>query len=124
MRRNPTPSEHALWQALRGSKLGVKFRRQHVLAPFIVDFYAASLRLVIEVDGSAHEGREARDASRTAKLVALDSSSQTLAWRLPLIMNSPLSKRCLTLFKANAADATHRPSASPQSRDQLVRRSE
>jgi very-short-patch-repair endonuclease len=71
MRRNPTPSEHALWLALRDSKLGVKFRRQHVLAPFIVDFYAASLRLVIEVDGSVHEGREARDASRTAKLVAL-----------------------------------------------------
>ena len=46
-----TESEFVLWQALRGSQLGVKFRRQHVLSPFIVDFYSASAKLVIEIDG-------------------------------------------------------------------------
>ena len=50
---------------------GVKFRRQHVLAPFIVDFYAAGCQLVVEIDGGVHAGREARDASRTAQLVKL-----------------------------------------------------
>ena len=69
-RRHPTPSEHILWQALRGRRLGVKFRRQVILANVIVDFYAHEVRLAIEVDGSAHRGREAHDRQRDAYLAA------------------------------------------------------
>ena len=70
MRRNPTPSEARLWQALRGRKLGVRFRRQHPLGSFVVDFYCASRRLVVEVDGSAHDGdgRRCYDALRSESL--------------------------------------------------------
>jgi very-short-patch-repair endonuclease len=68
MRVQPTPSERVLWAALRGNKLGCRFRRQHVLHPFIVDFYAPAARLVVEVDGGVHLGREVRDAVRTAEL--------------------------------------------------------
>ena len=58
--------EVLLWQRLRGSQLGVKFRRQHPIGSYIADFYSGSLRLVIEVDGEAHNmgDRPARDASR------------------------------------------------------------
>ena len=70
MRRNPTPSEARLWQALRGRRLGVKFRRQHPLGSFVVDFYCASRRLVVEVDGSVHEGeaQQCYDAQRSESL--------------------------------------------------------
>ena len=66
-RRNPTPSERILWEALRGRRLGVKFRRQVVL---IVDFFAPEPRLVVEVDGASHVGRERRDRERDAYLAS------------------------------------------------------
>ena len=67
----PTPAEAALWQALRAHKLrGFKFRRQQVIGPFIVDFYCASTRLVVEVDGPVHERRSDEDAARQEFLEA------------------------------------------------------
>ena len=65
MRRHPTLSEHILWQAIRGERLGVVFRRQVPLGPFIVDFLAPSARLVVEVDGGYHAARVKADARRT-----------------------------------------------------------
>jgi very-short-patch-repair endonuclease len=66
MRREPTTSERALWEALRSSRLGVGFRRQAVVAGCIVDFLAPSRRLVVEVDGGYHRSPEQRrsDARR------------------------------------------------------------
>jgi very-short-patch-repair endonuclease len=64
MRRHPTPSEQALWQAIRGQRLGVAFRRQVALGPFIVDFLAPRARLIVEVDGGYHEMRVKADARR------------------------------------------------------------
>ncbi len=50
-----TDSERRLWSCLRGKQiLGVQFYRQRPLGPYIVDFYAAKVRLVIEVDGGQH----------------------------------------------------------------------
>lgn len=69
MRSAPTPSEARLWQALRGSWLGVAFRRQAVLEGFIVDFLASSVRLVVEVDGGYHAQRARADARRDRVLV-------------------------------------------------------
>ncbi len=63
-RRHPTPSERILWEALRKRQLGVKVRRQVVLANTIVDFYVPEAKLAIEVDGGAHRGSEAYDALR------------------------------------------------------------
>ena len=54
-----------LWQAIRGGRLGVTFRRQVPLGPFIVDFLAPNARLVVEVDGGYHELRVKADARRT-----------------------------------------------------------
>lgn len=57
-RKEPTKSEAALWQALRGRKLdGLKFRRQQPIGNFIVDFYNSAYRLVVEVDGSVHDSQ-------------------------------------------------------------------
>ena len=68
-RRAPTESEALLWQALRGRKLGVQFRRQVPLGGrYIVDFFAPTARLVVEVDGGYHSRREQADAKRDRRL--------------------------------------------------------
>lgn len=54
MRKEPTDAEAALWELLRDKKLGDKFRRQHLIDDFIVDFVCLSKNLVIEVDGGYH----------------------------------------------------------------------
>ncbi len=55
LRRKQTPSEERLWQVLRNGNInGSKFRRQHPLSYYIVDFYCHELKLVIEVDGDIH----------------------------------------------------------------------
>ena len=64
LRRDMTPAEKILWQELRANKLGVHFRRQQVIAGFIVDFYCHKAGLVIEVDGDIHDLQQEEDARR------------------------------------------------------------
>lgn len=69
MRHAPTSSEARLFEALRGRRLGVAFKRQvPVLGRYIVDLLAAELRLVVEVDGGYHEERAHLDARRDRAL--------------------------------------------------------
>jgi very-short-patch-repair endonuclease len=62
-----TESEVRLWIELRGRLLGVSFRRQHPVGPYLLDFACVALRLAIEVDGSQHL-ESAGDAIRDAFL--------------------------------------------------------
>ena len=71
MRKHPTPAEEALWHRLRGEQLGIKFRRQHSIDRFIVDFYAREPRLIIEVDGPIHETQKEYDSLRQSMLEEL-----------------------------------------------------
>ncbi|MBN1585250.1 endonuclease domain-containing protein [Candidatus Uhrbacteria bacterium] len=64
MRENPTVAESRLWNEIRESRLGARFRRQYVIDRFIVDFCCIKLRLAIEVDGSVHDTRKEYDAER------------------------------------------------------------
>ena len=67
LRRAMTPAEKKLWQHIRYNQLGVEFRRQHAVGPYIVDFFCAKAELVIEIDGDVHAEPEQakRDAERT-----------------------------------------------------------
>ncbi len=65
MRANPTQAEAALWQSLKGKKLDVKFRQQHLIEDYILDFVCLSKQLIIEVDGKIHESQIEEDAKRT-----------------------------------------------------------
>ncbi len=58
MRKNPTECERLMWQVLRGNRLGVKFRRQHIIGDYIADFACVSAGIVIEVDGGYHNNAE------------------------------------------------------------------
>lgn len=67
MRHEPTHAENILWEAIRNRKLNdFKFRRQHPIDRFIVDFYCAEAHLVIEVDGTIHDYTPDEDALRQA----------------------------------------------------------
>jgi lysyl-tRNA synthetase class 2 len=70
LRHNMTDAERRLWSRLRSNALGYKFRRQHGLGPYIVDFVCLERRLVIEVDGGQHNQIPgiAYDMRRTAWL--------------------------------------------------------
>lgn len=66
-----TAAEQVLWEALRDKKLGgLRFRAQHPVGQFILDFYCPACKLAVELDGSIHEGRAEEDAARTTHLRA------------------------------------------------------
>ena len=70
LRENQTEGEALLWEYLRNRKCrGFKFRRQHVIDRFIVDFYCPAAKLIVEVDGAIHRARKEEDAARDAKLI-------------------------------------------------------
>ncbi len=71
LRTNLTPAEEYLWQALRNRQLNsLRFRSQHPVGNFILDFYCASCKLVVEVDGNIHDDRHDYDLARTQALEA------------------------------------------------------
>jgi very-short-patch-repair endonuclease len=74
LRRNATRAEAMLWASLRKAQVeGKKFRRQHSIGPYIVDFYCPESRLIVELDGAVHTGLLAheRDERRTEFLAKL-----------------------------------------------------
>lgn len=72
LRSFQTPAERTLWQRLRGRKLaGLKFRRQVPVDRFIADFACLEARLIVELDGRAHEDRYEQDEQRTDLLRSL-----------------------------------------------------
>jgi very-short-patch-repair endonuclease len=64
LRREMTPAEKVLWNEWRANKLGIHFRRQQIIAGFIVDFYCHKAALVVEVDGDIHDLQQDEDARR------------------------------------------------------------
>ena len=74
LRNHATPAERALWQMLKGRRLhGRKFRRQHSIGSFVLDFYCPTERLAVELDGSIHDdpARRSYDVERQRALERL-----------------------------------------------------
>ena len=69
LRRTMTRPERALWLLLHDNAVGLHFRRQHPIGPYILDFYCARAHLCIEIDGPAHDEHENRDARRDGWLL-------------------------------------------------------
>lgn len=88
LRRRQTPSETKLWQHLRAKRLeNVKFFRQYPVGPYIADFAAPNIRLIIEVDGGGHAElkQQAYDAERDAWFTAQE-------WRVLRIWSNEVEK--------------------------------
>jgi adenine-specific DNA-methyltransferase len=91
LRRKATEPEQLLWSHLRNRRLAnVKFRRQHPIAGFVLDFYCAEARLGIELDGSGHRGvRSSRDDLHRTKVLAEQHGIQVLRF-----WNHDVTSRC------------------------------
>ena len=72
LRKNMTLSEILLWQQIKGKQLlGYDFHRQKPIDEYVVDFYCPRLKLVLEIDGDSHEGKEKADRIRQERLESL-----------------------------------------------------
>lgn len=77
LRKNATPAEEVFWEMVRDRRfMDLKFRRQHQIGDYIVDFYCAEQKLVIELDGSVHESEQRKkiDKKRDAYLKTLGNT--------------------------------------------------
>jgi very-short-patch-repair endonuclease len=71
LRMKATTAEEILWAALRGRRLsGAKFRRQHPIGPFVVDFFCVEAQLAVEADGASHFPTPPREQERDGLLAA------------------------------------------------------
>jgi very-short-patch-repair endonuclease len=71
LRQRMSPPEVIVWEMLRANRLdGIRFRRQHPIGPYILDFYCSAAQLAVEVDGAGHDiaERVQRDERREAWL--------------------------------------------------------
>ena len=64
IRKNPTEAESAMWEMLRAKNLDAKFRRQHIIGDYIVDFVCLDTQLVVEIDGGYHNDPEQKELDR------------------------------------------------------------
>ena len=103
MRHSPTASEARLFAAIRGRRLGVRFRRQVALGRYVVDFFAPEAGLIVEVDGPYHASRSKADARR-------DEALQRLGYRV-LRLEAELVMRDLPKAVARIAGALELPAA-------------
>ena len=71
LRRQLSLPEMLLWQRLRLTRGDLRFRRQHAIGPYVADFYCPVAKMVLEVDGRAHDSRQASDEQRDAYLASL-----------------------------------------------------
>jgi leucyl-tRNA synthetase len=104
MRANPTEGEATLWTELKGKKLGIKFRKQHLIADYIVDFVCLSKMLIIEVDGDYHNTPEQieKDKQRTAVL-------EELGYKLIRFTNEEVIDHTEQVIKSIAQELANRP---------------
>jgi len=100
LRKAMTRAEIALWARLKGRQLqGYKFRRQHPVDDYVADFACIELKLIVELDGSAHDAsdRLERDAARTRNFMALGwtvlrFSNEAVLYRTDEVLNHIASR--------------------------------
>jgi very-short-patch-repair endonuclease len=109
LRSNMTGPEAQLWSRLRARQLqGLKFRRQHGIGPYIVDFYCPEQSLVIEVDGDSHA-----DADQVVKDRQREQYLQSLGLRIIRYINDDILKNLDGVLE-NLAERLLSKSTSPR----------
>ena len=93
LRKSQTSAEEKVWELLRDRRLfGLKFRRQHVVEGFVVDFYCPEHKLAIEIDGEVHDRQKEYDDLRQQEI---ESKFNTVI----RVRNEELSRNCAALIK-------------------------
>ncbi|UIJ44562.1 endonuclease domain-containing protein [Sphingomonas cannabina] len=106
--------EVLLWQRLKGAPQGISFRKQHPIGPYRADFYCAAAKLVIEVDGIAHDmgTRPERDIERTNRMT--QAGYQILRVAASDVLRDP--DEVAQAIVSRAARPLHRPAGGPPPR--------
>ena len=116
LRKQMSLPEVLLWQALRQRPAGLKFRPQHPAGPYVLDFYCASARLAIEVDGEAHNrgDRPAKDDARDRWL----ARENVRVLRIPakVILDDMAAAITHIVARALPDQPLHQPAAGPPPR--------
>jgi len=106
LRACPTPAERALWELLRGRALGAKFRRQHPIGPYVVDFFCCSAGLVIELDGSVHDSPRAQQRDRAREQLLELLGFRIVRLRNEVVLDQP--DRAVALIREELAELESR----------------
>ena len=114
LRREMTEAEQRLWPRLRGEQLGVKFRRQHPLGPYIADFACLTPKLIVELDGSQHAQQQAYDRGRDAFFCAQGFAVLRFASNEPFINLDGVLQVIANRIDALAVHACPHPSLPPE----------
>ena len=122
LRKNITEPEKILWQKIRNKSLGTKFRRQHGIGRYIVDFYCQEFSLVIELDGDSHFTEEAQDYDRQRDLFMQSLGIETLRFTYQDVMKNIEGVLLIVLEKINLKKTPPQP--SPYQGRELDRRSD
>ena len=88
MKQNPTEGEKCLWEMLRAKKLGTKFRRQHIIGDFIVDFISLQAHLIIEVDGGYHDESKQKELDDLREQILKDLGYTVLRFSNEEVINN------------------------------------
>nr|WP_298951297.1 endonuclease domain-containing protein [uncultured Nonlabens sp.] len=102
MRKNPTQTEDIIWQELRNKKLGFKFRRQHIIDKYIVDFANVENKLIVEIDGDIHLNQKEEDRVRQDYL-------ESQGFKVIRFTNDEVLKNLDTVIKTIKNTSTARP---------------
>ena len=114
LRRNRTDAEGLLWYYLRNNQLdGHRFRRQHPIGPYIVDFACLTRKVLIELDGSQHAERQADDKKRDAFLRAQ-------GYRVLRFWNNEVFENCFGVLERIYEAVTEHPPPQPPAPDALT----
>jgi very-short-patch-repair endonuclease len=90
LRSNMTPAEAKLWTYLKGKQLeGKKFRRQHSVSRYILDFYCPSSKLAIELDGEAHDSAMAAEYDHERTLFLLATNIRVIRFENKTVFEHP-----------------------------------
>ena len=102
MRKNPTDAERALWRHLRNQQTGrYRFRRQHPMGSYILDFFCFEKRLVVEIDGGQQSEQVCYDTQRTRWLE--DQGYRVLRfWNNEVLQN--IEAVCQVIYEALTID--------------------
>ena len=114
LRKDMSVPERLLWRRLRLRPLGLKFRRQHPIGPYVADFCCLSERFVVEVDGSAHNSIDrAKFDERRAQFLK-DNGYRVLRVSARRVLADP--DGTAEAIVARAGNPLHRPAAGPPPR--------
>lgn len=115
LRSAPTDVEAILWRHLRSRQiLGAKFRRQHALADFVVDFISFDARLIVEVDGGQHANAATYDAYR-------DGVLRKLGFEVLRVWNNDVTGNLASVLEAIHAAVERRMENHPHPNPPLER---